>query len=231
MSPKPNILLVHGAWGDASHWRHVIPLLHAKGYRLAAVQNPLTSLVDDVDRTRRLVAMLGGPTLLVGHSYGGAVITAAGNAPNVVGLVYVAAFAPDEGDSLGSIFARRAQPPGASNIRPDDDGFLWITPELFRESFCQDLDETEALVMAVTQKPIAARCFDDKSGPPAWKRKPSWYQVSADDHMIPPETENWMAARLRARKTITLQASHAAMASHPKEVATLIEEAASAVAA
>lgn len=230
MNAKPNILLVHGAWGDASHWRHVIPLLHAKGYLVAAVQNPLTSLADDIDRTSKLAAAQEGPTLLVGHSYGGAVITGAGHAPNVVGLVYVAAFAPDEGDSLGSLLARRASPGGAS-IRPDKDGFLWITADKFRESFGQDLSETDALVMAVTQKPIAARCFDDKSGPPAWKRKPSWYQVSASDRMIPPETESWMAERIGAKKTITLQASHASLASHPKEIVALIEEAASVTAA
>jgi pimeloyl-ACP methyl ester carboxylesterase len=221
-----NIVLVHGAWGDGSHWRHVIPLLHAKGYRVSAVQNPLISLAGDIDRTSRLVAAQDGPTLLVGHSYGGAVITGAGHAPNVAGLVYIAAFAPDEGDSLGSIFARREPPSGAGNIKPDKDGFLWIAREKFRESFCQDIDANEALVMAVTQNPIAGRCFEDKSGAPAWKVKPSWYQISAGDHMIPPETEGWMAERMKAKKTITLDASHASLASHPKEVTDLIEDAA-----
>ncbi|MGH6808767.1 MAG: alpha/beta fold hydrolase [Ensifer adhaerens] len=129
-----NIVLVHGAWGDASHWRHVIPPLHAKGYRIAAVQNPLTSLADDIDRTTKLVAAQDGPTLLVGHSYGGAVITGAGHAPNVAGLVYIAAFAPDEGDSLGSIFARRDAPSGAGSIRPDKDGFLWLDQATFRRA-------------------------------------------------------------------------------------------------
>lgn len=230
MTAKPNILLVHGAWGDGSHWRHVIPPLHAKGYRVSAAQNPLTSLADDIDRTSKLATAQDGPTLLVGHSYGGAVITGAGHLQNVVGLVYVAAFAPDEGDSLGSIFARREPPPGGANIRPDSNGFLWIAPDKFRESFCQDLDEEEALVMALTQKPIAARCFDDKSGPPAWKARPSWYQVSANDRMIPPDTESWMAQRMSARKTITLQASHASLASHADDVVALIEEAAGSVA-
>ncbi|OCP15143.1 alpha/beta fold hydrolase [Ensifer sp. LC163] len=220
-----NIVLVHGAWGDASHWRHVIPPLHAKGYRIAAVQNPLTSLADDIDRTTKLVAAQDGPTLLVGHSYGGAVITGAGHAPNVAGLVYIAAFAPDEGDSLGSIFARRDAPSGAGSIRPDKDGFLWLDQATFRQSFGQDLGETEALVMAVTQKPIAGRCFEDKSGPPAWKVKPSWYQVSSRDNMIPPETEQWMAERIKAKKTITLDASHASLASHPTDIVALIEEA------
>lgn len=226
MPSVKNIVLVHGAWGDASHWRNVIPLLHAKGYNLAAVQNPLTSLADDIERTTKLAAAQEGPTLLVGHSYGGAVITGAGHAPNVAGLVYIAAFAPDEGDSLGSIFARREPPSGAASIRPDKDGFLWLAQDSFRQSFSQDLSETEALVMAVTQKPISGRCFEDKSGPAAWRSKPSWYQVSSRDHMIPPETEQWMADRMKTRKTITLDASHASLASHPKEVAALIEEAA-----
>lgn len=229
MVAKPNIVLVHGAWGDGSHWSHVIPQLHAKGYRVCAVQNPLTSLADDIDRTSKLVAAQDGPTLLVGHSYGGAVITGAGHTPNVVGLVYVAAFALDEGESLGSVFARQASPSGG-NIRPDKEGFLWIDPDKFHESFCQDLGETEALVMALSQKPIAARCFDDKSGAPAWKVKPSWYQVSANDRMIPPESEQWMADRMRPKKTITLQASHASLASRSNELIVLIEEAAHSLA-
>lgn len=227
--PIKNIVLVHGAWGDGSHWRRVIPQLDAKGYRVTAVQNPLTSLADDVDRTSRLVAAQDGPTLLVGHSYGGAVITGAGHAPHAIGLVYIAAFAPDEGDSLGSIFGRRESPAGAANIRPDNDGFLWIQREKFRESFCPDLDATEALVMAVAQKPIAGRCFEDKSGPPAWKSKPSWYQVSLQDRMIPPETQQWMAERIKPKKTISLAASHASLASHPDEVTALIDEAARAL--
>lgn len=223
MSTKPNILLVHGAWGDGSHWRHVIPPLHAKGYRVQAVQNPLTSLPDDVDRTSKLAAALEG------HSYGGVVITGAGHMPNVVGLVYVAAFAPDEGETPGGIFAMRAPPPGAAIIQPDANGFLWLDPDKFRENFCQDVDETEALVMARTQKPIAARCFGDPSGPPAWKLKPSWYQVSANDRMIPPETERWFAQRMQPRKTLTLEAGDASLASHGPEIVALIEEAAAAV--
>ncbi|MEJ6782486.1 alpha/beta hydrolase [Aminobacter sp. Piv2-1] len=229
MASVNNIVLVHGAWGDASHWRHVIPPLVAKGYNVTAVQNPLTSLADDVERTSKLAAAQGGPTLLVGHSYGGAVISGAGREPNVVGLVYIAAFAPDEGDSLGSIFARREPPSGAAGIRPDKDGFLWLARDTFRAGFGQDLDETEALVMAVTQKPIAARCFEDKAGPAAWRSKPSWYQVSTGDNMIPPETEQWMADRMNTRKTIRLDASHASLASRPAEVVALIDEAAKAL--
>jgi pimeloyl-ACP methyl ester carboxylesterase len=229
MASKPNIVLVHGAWGDGSHWRHVIPSLHSKGYQVSAVHNPLTSLADDIDRTSKLVEAQDGPTLLVGHSYGGAVITGAGHTPNVVGLVYVAAFAPDAGDSLASILARGDPPAGAGSIRPDKYGFLWIARDKFRESFCQDLDESEALVMAATQNPISGRCFEDRSGPPAWKSKPSWYQVSANDRMIPPATETWMAGRINARKTVTLQASHASLASQPAAIVALIETASTGV--
>jgi pimeloyl-ACP methyl ester carboxylesterase len=226
VSDKPNILLVHGAWGDGSHWRHVISPLHEKGHRVFAVQLPLTSLSDDIDRTNKLVAAQDGPTLLVGHAYGCAVITGAGLAPNVVGLVYLAGPALDEGESLNSLWARRAPPEGAANIRRDKYGFLWIEPEKFHETFCHDLaDKTESLVWALTQKPTAARCFEEKSGPPAWKVKPTWYQISANDRLIPTQTEKWMAERINARKTITLQTSHASVATHPDEIVTLIEEA------
>ncbi|WP_266170482.1 alpha/beta hydrolase [Dyella subtropica] len=229
MAKKPSIVLVHGAWGDGSHWSKVIPVLHARGYNVSAVQNPLTSLEDDVERTRRLTEAQEGPVILVGHSYGGAVISGAGHAANVVGLVFVAAFAPDEGDSLGSLFARREPPPGVASIRPDQYGFLWIAKELHKESFCQDLGDDAALVMAVAQKPTAARCFEDKAGPPAWKTKPSWYQLSQDDRMIPPETQQWMAERIGAKKIVSLLSSHASLASCPHDIVALIEEAASQV--
>jgi pimeloyl-ACP methyl ester carboxylesterase len=225
MPEKPNILLVHGAWGDGSHWRHVIPPLHEKGYRVFAAQNPLTSLTDDIDRTSKLAAAQEAPTLLVGHAYGGAIITGAGHTPNVVGLVYLAGPALDRGESLKSLLARRPPPEGSANIRQDRYGFLWIAPEKFRETFCHDLDETESLVLALTQKPTAARCFEEESGAPAWKLKPSWYQVSAYDRMIPPETEAWMAERIKAKKTITLRTSHASVLTHPDEIVKLIEEA------
>lgn len=230
MPHKPNILLVHGAWGDASHWRHVIPPLYEKGYRVFAVQNPLTSSSDDISVTSKLTAAQDAPTLLVGHAYGCAVITEVGLMPNVVGLVYLAGPALDEGESLKSLWARRAPPEGAANIRQDKYGFLWIEPEKFHETFCHDLeDKTESLVWALTQKPTAARCFEEKSGAPAWKLKPSWYQISANDRLIPTETEKWMAERINARRTITLQTSHASVATHPEEIVMLIEEASSFV--
>lgn len=222
-----NVVLVHGAWGDGSHWRRVIPPLAAKGYRVTAVQNPLTSLADDIHRTTTLVNAQDGPTLLVGHSYGGAVISGAGHAPNVAGLVYVAAFAPDEGENLAGLLGRdQSTPPPEGLIRPDADGFLWLDFDLFHQAFCADVDAEDALVMGRAQKPIAGRCFEDRAGPPAWQSKPTWYQVSTRDRMIPPTTEQWMAERMQPRGLLTLDASHASLASHPDEITALITEAA-----
>ena len=230
MADKPAIVLVHGFWGGAAHWGKVITRLNKKGYTsLFAVENPLTSLADDAERTRKMIAQQKGPVLLVGHSYGGAVITQVGNQPNVVGLVYIAAFAPDEGETLGAIAA--AYPAaGGANLVPDSDGYLWIRQDKFHESFCQDLPADEALVMAVTQKAPIAATFGDKVTSPAWRNKPSWYQVSSNDRMIAPENEKRMADRLGARKIITLEAGHASLASRPDEVASLIDEAATATA-
>ncbi|QND51648.1 alpha/beta hydrolase [Phyllobacterium sp. 628] len=230
MSRKPSIILVHGAWGDGSHWSRVIPSLHAKGYTVRAVQNPLTSLADDIDRTAKLAAAMEGSTLLVGHSYGGAVISGAGHTPNVIGLVYIAAFAPDKGESLNRIFSMRDLPPAAAHLHPDPHGFLWFDPEKFRENFCQDVNETDALVMALAQKSIATRCFEDKAGKPAWITKPSWYQVSENDRTIPPETQRWFVQRMRPQKSISLAASHASMTSHPDEIVALIDDAARSLA-
>jgi pimeloyl-ACP methyl ester carboxylesterase len=227
MSVK-NVVLVHGAWGDASHWRGVIPILAAQGYNVTAVQNPLTSLADDIHRTTTLLDSQDGPTVLVGHSYGGSVISGAGHAANVVGLVYIAAFAPDEGENLGTLLAHSGQPIPDGLLKPDADAFLWIDFDAFHPGFCQDLDATDALVLARTQKPIAAGCFEDVAGAPAWKTKPSWYQISSADHMIPPDTEAWMAGRMNPRRTLTLDASHASLASQPAAVAALIHEAAQA---
>jgi pimeloyl-ACP methyl ester carboxylesterase len=191
---------------------------------LRAVELPLTSLADDAERTRKMVAQVQGPVLLVGHSYGGAVITEAGNAANVMGLVYIAAFAPDAGESPGGL-TQQHLPVAAPNLEPDSDGYLWIKADKFHESFCQDLSTDDALVMAVTQKAPLASTFGDNISNPAWRHKPSWYQISSQDHMIAPANQQMMSARLKARKVITLDASHASLASHPREVAALIEEA------
>ena len=226
MSDKPTIVLVHGFWGGAAHWSKVIVELSRKGYsKLRAVELPLTSLADDAERTRKMVAQQSGPVLLVGHSYGGAVISEAGDQPNVLGLVYIAAFAPDAGESPGGI-TQEHPPVAAPNLAPDSDGYLWIKPEKFHESFCQDLTADEALVMAVTQKAPLASTFGDNVTAPAWKRKPSWYQISSEDWMINPENQKKMSARMNPRKIITLAASHASLASRAGEVSALIDEAA-----
>ncbi|MGG6462078.1 alpha/beta hydrolase [Solilutibacter silvestris] len=227
---KPAVVLVHGFWGGAAHWAKAIVELKRLGYNdLHAVENPLTSLADDVERTRKMVAQINGPVVLVGHSYGGAVITEAGNLPNVAALVYIAAFAPDAGESPGGI-TQQHPPAAVANIAPDSDGYLWVIPDKFHESFCQDLTADEGLVMAVTQKAPLGSTFGDNISDPAWKHKPCWYQISSQDRMIAPENQQRMSARMNPRKTITLESSHASLASHPAEIAALIDEAAKATA-
>ena len=231
MAERPAIVLVHGFWGGAAHWSKVIVQLAKIGYSsLHAVELALTSLPHDVERTRKMVAQIKGPVILVGHSYGGAVISGAGNSPNVAALVYVAAFAPDLGEALGEIAQAAPAPAGAANVAPDTDGYVWINPARFHESFCQDLSAEEALVMAVTQKAPLGSVFADKAGPPAWKSKPSWYQISSEDRMINPQNEKRMSDRLGAKKIITLATGHASLASKPVEIASLIDEASKATA-
>jgi pimeloyl-ACP methyl ester carboxylesterase len=231
MSSNPSIVLVHGFWGGAAHWSKVIVELNQRGYHsLHAVENPLTSLADDAKRTQTMVTQVDGPVLLVGHSYGGAVITQAGDLPNVVGLVYVAAFAPEAGESVGQISEwRAAEAAAAGNVAPDSDGYVWIKQDKFHESFCQDLPTDEALVMAVTQKAPVGSTFGDTISGPAWKKKPTWYQVSTNDRMIHPDSERKMAERMAPRTTIELDASHASLASQPAAIVDLIVQAATAV--
>lgn len=228
MASKPNVVLVHGFWGNASHWNKVILPLLRQGYNVSAVENPLTSLAEDAERTRKLLKTQDGPVILVGHSYGGAVITEAGDLPSVAALVYVAAFAPDAGESLATIAARVPAPGGAS-LYPDEFGYLWIRREKFRESFCQDVAEEETLVMAATQKAPLASVFEHTVTTAAWRKKPCWYQVSSEDRMIAPESQQWLAERMKA-STITLKASHLSPASQPERIVALIEEAARATA-
>jgi pimeloyl-ACP methyl ester carboxylesterase len=226
---SPAVVFVHGFWGDAGHWSKVIVELNRRGYgSLHAVENPLTSLADDAHRTQQMIKQIDGPVLLVGHSYGGAVITEAGDLPNVVGLVYIAAFAPDTGESLGAI-TEVMPPAAAANIVPDSDGYLWIARDKFHESFCQDLPAEEAMVMAITQKAPVGATFADPVTSPAWKKKPTWYQVSTEDRMIHPDNERRMAHRMAPQKTIELASSHASLASQPVAVCDLIEEAATTV--
>lgn len=226
MGSTPTIILAHGFWGGAAHWSRVILALAKLGHKdLHAVELPLTSLADDAERTRKMVAQQAGPVLLVGHSYGGAVISEAGNQPNVTGLVYIAAFAPDAGESPGGI-TEQHPPVAAPNLAPDSDGYLWLRADKFHESFCQDLDADDALVMAVTQKAPLASTFADQVSDPAWRHKPSWYQLSTQDRMIAPANQERMSARMQPRKVLKLDASHASLASRAQEVAALIDEAA-----
>jgi pimeloyl-ACP methyl ester carboxylesterase len=215
-----NIVLVHGLWADGSSWSKVIPILENAGHKVIAVQLPLHSLPDDVATTKRAIDLIGGPVILVGHSYGGAVITnAAYNNPNVKGLVYVAAFAPQEGQSLGNFVDPAKLPKGFLII--DNGGDAYLNPKLFTQSFAQDVDPTQANVMAATQKPFSQSILTEKSGPPAWKQLPTWYQVSENDRMIPPAVEHMFAKQMNAT-TISLPSSHASLVSHSNEIAQLI---------
>jgi pimeloyl-ACP methyl ester carboxylesterase len=221
--PKANVLLVHGAWVDGSSWSRVIAILQRHGHNVVAVQLPLTSLAEDVAWTRHVLAeRVHGPTVLAGHSYGGAVISgAATGVQNVIGLVFASAFAPDEGETLGGLGGMFPPPPGLAHTQPDSLGFLWFDPAAVPANFAQDIPVSEARVLAAVQKPIAARCFADPAGPPAWKTLPSWFLVSTEDRMINPDLERFMAARIGAT-TIEVRSSHASPASHAQQVAKLI---------
>ncbi len=229
MSKNVNILLVHGAWADGSCWNKVILLLQAKGYTVTAAQIPLTSLSDDIAVTRRLLSAQTEPTVLVGHSYGGAVITgAATTTPQVKALVYITAFGLDEGESLDSLSKQGPPSPGSSAIMPDDQGFLWIKREKFHEAFVADATADEAYLMSVVQKPLSIASFTEKEGVPAWKTIPSWYLVCTDDQMIPPPAQEFLARRMNATVR-TAPASHAAFMARPQDVAHIIALAAESV--
>ncbi|WP_218030794.1 alpha/beta hydrolase [Dictyobacter aurantiacus] len=222
-----NILLVHGAFVDGSSWNKVIPQLQNRGFNVLAVQNPLTSLQDDIDTTTRALASLQGPTLLVGHSYGGSVISGIGaQASNAAGLVYIAAYAPKEGESVLDLNGKFPASPASAHFGPSyRDGFVWIDPPAFSANFVQDIPEIEARGLAVAQNPTALVCFQQPSPASAWKRLPSWYLVSANDRTIQPEAERFMASRIKAT-TREVPSSHASPVSHPYEVAELIFDAA-----
>ena len=227
-APAPgvkNIVLVHGAFADGSSWARVIPILQAKGYNVTAVQNPLSSFADDVAATQRAIARQDGPVILVGHSWGGVVITQAGMDPKVVGLVYVAAFGPDQGEQAGELGKKYPPPPALAAPNVDDKGFLTLSADAFKK-FGSDLPEKEALVAAATQGPIAASAFGAQVSEVAWKTKPSWYIVSTLDQAIAPDEERFFAKRMKATTT-ELKASHVAMLSQPKAVAAVIMDAAS----
>ena len=216
-----NIVLVHGAFADGSSWNKVIRLLQARDCNVTAVQQPLTSLEEDVAMTRHVLSLQKGPAILVGHSYGGAIITVAGNESNVMGLGYIAAYAPDSGETIAGLKSKFAPAPGAAHVRPDDQGYLGIDREAYPEFFAGDVDPEEARVMAAVQMPW--KVSGSKIDSPAWRTHPTWYQISEQDKMINPELQHFMSNRIGA-KTISLNASHASAVSHPGEIVFRSEE-------
>ncbi|MDE1183444.1 alpha/beta hydrolase [Paraburkholderia sp.] len=223
--PVRNVVLVHGAFVDGSSWNGVVALLQKKGFRVSAVQNPLTSLEDDVAATRRVLARQDGPTILVGHSWGGVVITELGDEPKVVGLVYVAAIAPNTGESTMALLKRGGPMPAGAGIKPDDSGFLWLDPSNYRTDFAGDIPERLARVLAAAQQPVSAHAFDETVTHVGWKSKPSWYIVTSKDRAVAPDLQRYMANRAGAN-IIEISSSHLAPVSHAAAVAAVIEQAA-----
>jgi pimeloyl-ACP methyl ester carboxylesterase len=223
-----NVVLVHGGFVDASGWEIVYRTLKRDGFHVSVVQNPTSSLAEDVAATRRILAALDGPAILVGHSYGGVVITEAGNDPKVEGLVYVAAFAPDKGESVASLI--KDPPPGAPvpPILPPQDGYLLLDKAKFHASFAADVDAEKAAFMADSQVPWGVDALAGTITEPAWRLKPSWYLVAADDRMIPPAAQRLMSKRAGAT-VVEHSGSHAIYVSQPQAVAALIERAAGGV--
>jgi pimeloyl-ACP methyl ester carboxylesterase len=220
-----NVVLVHGGFVDGSGWEGVYTILTRKGYKVSVVQNPTLSLADDVAATKRIVAAQDGPVVLVGHSYGGVVITEAGNDPKVTRLVYVAAFAPDTGESVNALI--KDPPPGAPTppILPPQDGYLFLDNAKFHDSFAGDVDAERAAFMADSQVPWGLDALEGAVGEPAWRSKSSWYLVASDDKMIPPPAQRFMAERAGAT-VVEVAGSHAVYVSQPNAVAALIEQAA-----
>jgi pimeloyl-ACP methyl ester carboxylesterase len=230
MAASPNIVLVHGAWADGSCWSNVIERLQADGYKVTAPQLPETSLADDVARVRHVLTRQSGPTVLAAHSYGGQVITSLGaDAPNVVGLVYIAGFGLDEGESIGALLQQVPPTPALGDIDVDSEGFAWIPEDGFLAHFAADIDPVKARVMYAVQQPLHTSTFDDVMGVPAWKSLPSWYLVAQNDQVIPPDAERQFAQRMSA-DTIEVASGHCAMISHPEETLERIVTAANAVA-
>ena len=231
MNAQPNIVLVHGAFADGSSWSAVIKRLQQEGYNVTAPQFPLTSLADNVARLRQVLAVQTGPTLVAGHSYGGQIMTALGaDAPNVVGLVYVSAFALDEGETIAGLLAQGEPTPAIAHLRIDEQGFAWIPQDDFVNHFAADVDPVEANVMYAVQQPLTTSAYDDVMGTPAWKNLRTWYAVAANDETIPPDAERLFAQRMGAT-VVELISGHVGMVSHPDEVTDLIKTAAETVAA
>ena len=222
-----NIVLVHGAWADGSSFAKIIPLLQAQGYTVTAVQNPLTSLDDDVAATKRVLDLQNGPVLLVGHSWAGTVITQAGNDPKVVGLVYINAFSPDVGQSSNDLGKGYPPPPFLKEVSASN-GFLWLSQAGVEQFFAPDLPRTEADIVWSTQGPFAPACLDAKVTAAAWKTKQSWFIVGTRDQMINPDLERAEAKKMNAT-VLELDSSHVSMLSHPQEVAKFIASAATSL--
>ena len=224
--PVRNVVLVHGAFVDGSSWNGVVAKLQQKGYHVSSVQNPLTSLADDVAATRRVLARQNGPTMLVGHSWGGVVITEAGaNAPNVAGLVYIAAIAPDLHESAQDLIKRAAPMPAGQSIIRDPSGFLWLDRTKYHADFAADVPENLTRVLATAQVPIAAKAFSETVSQVAWREKPSWYVLTTKDRAVSPEVESFMADRMGA-KIVPIASSHLAPVSHAGAIADVIDRAA-----
>ncbi|MBX3084260.1 MAG: alpha/beta hydrolase [Anaerolineae bacterium] len=229
MATLPNIVLVHGAWADGSSWSEIIPLLQAKGYNVTAPQFPLTTMKDNLARLRQVLSDQTGPTILVGHSFGGQIITSLGtDAPNVVGLVYIAAFGLDEGESIGKLLEGAPPTPALAHLRFDAQGFAWMPEEDFVKHFASDVDPAKAKEMYAVQQPIFGAALAEVMTTPTWKSQPSWYMVATNDEAIPPDAERLFAKRMGAT-VVEVEASHVPMVSKPEEVVKLIETAVAAV--
>lgn len=228
---RPNIVLVHGAWADGSSWSAVIERLQADGYNVTAPRFPLTSLADDVAKLRHVLALQDGPTIVAGHSYGGQVITALGtDAPNVIGLVYIAAFGLDEGESLGALLSQGPPTPALEHQFVDTEGYVWLAEDDFVKRFASGVDPVTAKVLYAAQQPLAGGSLGDIMTEPAWKSLPSWYLVAENDQAIPADAERLFAQRMGATTT-EVPAGHLPMITHQAEVANLIETAATAAPA
>jgi pimeloyl-ACP methyl ester carboxylesterase len=224
---KPNVVLVHGAWADGSSWSAVIEKLQANGFTVTAPQFPETSLAADVARLRQVLRRQDGPTVVAGHSYGGQVMTALGtNAPNVVALVYIAAFGLAQGESLGALLGGGPPTPALAHLIVDEQGFGWLPEDDFLAHFAAGVDPVKARVLFAVQQGLSMATFEDVMGSPAWKSHPTSYLVAKNDEAIPPDAERTFAKRMGA-DTVEVAAGHLAMVSHPGEVVTLIEAAAS----
>ncbi len=229
MQSLPNVVLVHGAWADGSSWSGVIQQLQKNGYSVIAPQFPLTTLADNVARLRQVLAAQPGPTLVVAHSYGGQIMTALGtDAPNAIGLVYIAGFGLDEGEAIQDLVPPGHPTPATAHLRVDAKGFAWLPQDDFVNHFAPDVDRVKANVMYAVQQPIPLSAYGEKMGTPAWKTLPSWFLVAKEDQVIPPDAERAFAKRMQAT-TEEVKSSHVIMVSHPDRVTSLIEKAAQAV--